>query len=205
MRTFTKFLDFCYLVRRNAIDEDTLNAIDAALQQFHAERKVFITAGVRPDGISLPRQHLLSHYHQLIKLFGAPNGLCSSITESKHIKAIKKPYRRSSKHKALGQMLLTNQRLDKLAALRVQLTAHGMLDGACSELQDRFARLEALVPSPQAPPTSHLTHGLVTISASDEDNDDEAVDGEQVQAEVVLAHCHGTSCWAHQFIYIWLI
>ncbi|KAG1813633.1 uncharacterized protein BJ212DRAFT_1447828 [Suillus subaureus] len=52
----------------------------------------------------------------LIQLFGAPNGLCSSITKSKYIKAVKKSWQHSSKHKALSQMLLTNQCLDKIAA-----------------------------------------------------------------------------------------
>ncbi|KAF8128403.1 hypothetical protein EV363DRAFT_1400566 [Boletus edulis] len=32
----------------------------------------------------------------MIRLFGAPNGLCLSIIESKHIKAIKEPYRQSN-------------------------------------------------------------------------------------------------------------
>jgi hypothetical protein len=79
--------------------------------------------------VSLPRQHSLIHYRRLIQMFGAPNGLCSSITESKHIKAVKKPWRRSSRNHALGQILLTNQRLDKLAAARVDFTARGMMQG----------------------------------------------------------------------------
>jgi hypothetical protein len=75
----------------------------------------------------------------MIHLFGAPNGLCSSITEAKHIKAVKEPWRRSSKHKALGQMLLTNQRLDKLAAIRVDFEARGMLTGTClSQVVSRY-------------------------------------------------------------------
>lgn len=83
-----------------------------------------------PD-FSLPRQHSLNHYFLMIRLFGAPNGLCSSITESKHIKAVKEPWRRSSRYKALGQMLLTNQRLDKIAAARSDFEARGMLQGSC--------------------------------------------------------------------------
>ncbi|KIJ58132.1 hypothetical protein HYDPIDRAFT_171393 [Hydnomerulius pinastri MD-312] len=59
--------------------------------------------------------------------FGAPNGLCSSITESRHITAVKRPWRRSNRYEALGQMLLTNQRLDKLSAARVQFADRGML------------------------------------------------------------------------------
>jgi hypothetical protein len=75
----------------------------------------------------LPRQHSLKHYCLLIQLFGAPNGLCSSITESKHIKAVKEPWRCSSRNEPLGQMLLTNQRLDKLAAAHADFQARGML------------------------------------------------------------------------------
>src|SRR5882724_4283094 len=72
---------------------------------------------------------ILTHYVQLIRVFGAPNGLCSLITESKHIKAVKEPWRHSNCFNALGQMLLTNQRLDKLAAAHVNFTHHGMLQG----------------------------------------------------------------------------
>ncbi|KAF9538821.1 hypothetical protein CPC08DRAFT_738828 [Agrocybe pediades] len=43
-----------------------------------------------------------------IPLFGSPNGLCSSITESKHIKAVKEPWRRSNRFNALSQMLCAN-------------------------------------------------------------------------------------------------
>ena len=38
---------------------------------------------IRPDVYSLPRQYSIVHYQYLIQEFGAPNGLCSSITESK--------------------------------------------------------------------------------------------------------------------------
>ncbi|KAH7903259.1 hypothetical protein BJ138DRAFT_981738, partial [Hygrophoropsis aurantiaca] len=83
VRAMSAFLDFCYLVRRGTIDEETLNAMDNALQRFHAERVIFADLGV-VQGFSLPRQHAMKHYRQLTQLFGAPNGLCSSITESKN-------------------------------------------------------------------------------------------------------------------------
>ncbi|KAG2362665.1 hypothetical protein BDR07DRAFT_1484501 [Suillus spraguei] len=67
----------------------------------------------------------------MIQLYGAPNGLCSSITESKHVKAVKEPQPHSSRYKALGQMLLTNQCLDKIAAARSDFEARGMLRGSC--------------------------------------------------------------------------
>ena len=62
----------------------------------------------------------------MIQAFGAPNGLCLSITE-----AVKKPYRQSSHYQALGQMLLINQCLNKLTASWVNFQRHGMLKGTC--------------------------------------------------------------------------
>ncbi|KAF8259589.1 hypothetical protein EI94DRAFT_1813094 [Lactarius quietus] len=122
-------INFCYLVRRNVIDEDTLTAIDHALHRFHDHREIFHDLGVSPEGFSFPRLHSMVHYSFLITQFGAPNGLCSSITKSKHIKTIKHTIRRSNGNKALGQMLVTNQQVDKLAAACVDFTSRGMLDG----------------------------------------------------------------------------
>ena len=84
-----------------------------------------------PKWFNLLRQHSLIHYSKNIRAFGAPNSLCSSITESKHIKAVKEPWRRSSRFEALSQMLLTNQRLGKLAASRVNFAERRMLQGTC--------------------------------------------------------------------------
>lgn len=131
VRTFRRFLDFCYLARRNVLDEKSLADMDDALKMFHEERTIFITTGVRDDPISLPRQHSMMHYTTNIRKFGAPNGLCTSITESKHIKAVKEPWRRSNRYNALSQMLVSNQRLDKLAAARVDFISRGMLRGTC--------------------------------------------------------------------------
>jgi hypothetical protein len=131
VKALQALVDFIYIARRDIIDSNSLNALDDALERFHMHRKIFQTSGVRPNGFNLPRQHSLIHYHKLIRAFGAPNGLCSSITESKHIKAVKEPWRRSNRFEALSQMLLTNQRLDKLAASRVDFAHRGMLRGTC--------------------------------------------------------------------------
>ncbi|KAL0059223.1 hypothetical protein AAF712_014031 [Marasmius tenuissimus] len=120
------FLDFCYLVRRNDFDEDTISEIQHTVERFHNHRQIFIELGIRDD-FSVPRMHSMIHYPYLILNFGAPNGVCSSITESRHITAVKKPWRRSNRHNALSQILLTNQRLDKLSAKRVELVERGLL------------------------------------------------------------------------------
>ena len=114
----------------NVLDTQSLAARQDALDRFHWYQEIFNMCGIC-SSFNLPRQHSLTHFIQMIQAFGAPNGLCSSITKSKHIKAVKKPYRRSSHYEALGQMLLTNQHLDKLAAARVDFQRHRMLNGTC--------------------------------------------------------------------------
>ncbi|KAF9522080.1 hypothetical protein CPB83DRAFT_777610, partial [Crepidotus variabilis] len=83
---FQAFCDFCYLIRRSVLDEKPLGQIDDALHKFHQYRDVFREAGE----------------------YAAPNGICPSITESKPVKALQKPWCRYNKFYALGQMLLTN-------------------------------------------------------------------------------------------------
>ena len=177
-------IDFCFLVRRSVIDEDALTQIQAALARFHQCREIFRELDVRPDGFSLPRQHSLIHYPFLITQFGAPNGLCSSITESKHIKAVKKPYRRSSRNKPLGQMLVTNQRLDKIAAARIDFSSRGMLSGP------NLSGFLANIPQP-APPD------IIRQPEARTDHDGEvdagAVDEPESLAEVTLAKTYGKS------------
>ena len=80
-----------------------------------------------PSSFSLPHQHAMVHYQQHIKNFGAPNRLCSSITESKHITAVKHPWHRSSHYNAIKQIMLTNQRMEKLATARIHFTLQGLL------------------------------------------------------------------------------
>ncbi|KAF8951994.1 hypothetical protein BDZ97DRAFT_1931423 [Flammula alnicola] len=159
VKCIAAFLDFCYLARRSDFDKVTLNSLDEALHRFHTYRKVFRSSGVRESGFSLPRQHSLVHYRINIQDFGAPNGLCSSITESRHITAVKKPWRRSNRYEALGQMLITNQRLDKLAAARADFVAREML------------------PPDRGPPPG----------AEDDDDDGGPTDDERIMADVQLA------------------
>ena len=131
IKTFNAFLDFCYIARKNILTEDTLTDLDTALERFHYYREIFRVSGVQPNRFSLPHQHSLKHYCRHIENFRAPNGLCSSITESKHIEAVKKPWQWSNRYKALKQMLVINMRNDKLAVARADFIARGMLHGTC--------------------------------------------------------------------------
>ncbi|KAI0706396.1 hypothetical protein C8Q76DRAFT_771056 [Earliella scabrosa] len=127
VRCIAVLLDFTYLARRSSHTAEDLENMTACLAEYHHLRQIFEDVGIRPDGFSLPRQHALVHYVRAIQLFGSPNGLCSSITESRHISAVKRPWRRSSRKAALQQILRNLTRLSKLAAFRVDLARRGML------------------------------------------------------------------------------
>ena len=55
VRALSAFLEFCYLVRQSQIDEDVLIKIDAAIEHYHIERKIFVDCGIRSN-FNLPRQ-----------------------------------------------------------------------------------------------------------------------------------------------------
>ena len=138
-------MEFCYISRKNVITETDLSTLEDALSRFYANREIIVTSGVREEFL-LPRQHSLTHYPHLIRHFGAPNGISSSITESQHIRAVKEPWRRSNRNEALGQILVTNQRLDQLAAARSDFAKRGMLDGSVSDFYHRREFLNSCGP-----------------------------------------------------------
>ncbi|KAH9170341.1 hypothetical protein EDB89DRAFT_2220723 [Lactarius sanguifluus] len=177
VKCVSAFLDFCYIARCNAISAEDLDNLQGALTRIHQYRDVFIRTGVRDD-ISLPRQHSLCHYLRSIRLFGSPNGLCSSITESKHIKAVKEPWRRSSRYRALVQMLRTLSRLDKMAAARRIFTRQGMMIGSTSSYTAMVLRGEQ--PQP-------LVDSTEDHNDDNEDHDLGPVSGPKVVSSIELA------------------
>ena len=122
-------IEFCTLVQRNVHNTATIKRLEELLNLYHQSRQIFIDSGIQQNDQSPPRQHCMIHYAKLIRAFGALNSLCSSITESRHIKAVEEPWQRSNRFHALEQMLKTNQHLDKLSAALVAFKSCGMLKG----------------------------------------------------------------------------
>jgi hypothetical protein len=170
------FLNVCYIARREDLDEASLNDLQYNVDRFHRLREVF-REDVRPEGFSLPRQHSIYHYKDHVMEFAVPGGICSSITESRHITAVKQPWRRSNRHNALSQMLTTNQRLDKIAGAHVDFIARGMLP---PDYEQPFA--------PQSKrPTASMANGRA---------DTEAVDGElQAVRQMGLLKSSSVQCF----------
>ncbi|KAK7019693.1 hypothetical protein VNI00_017993 [Paramarasmius palmivorus] len=161
VKAFSAFMDFCYIARRNALTPDDLRQLEAALAHFHEHQQIFKDLGIH-DTLSLPRQHALKHYPRSIRLFGSPNGLCSSITESKHIKAVKEPWRRSNRYNAMSQMTASLSRIDKLTAAHQAFHARGMLMGSTADYTAMIA--DGIIPPG--------TEEIVTEEGEAEENSD---------------------------------
>ncbi|KAH6869449.1 hypothetical protein BKA70DRAFT_1379649 [Coprinopsis sp. MPI-PUGE-AT-0042] len=133
VQCIASFLELCYIFRQNTISTTALRLATLELAKFHQLREFFVETGMR-SSCSLPRQHGLKHFLTSIPLFGSPNGLCSSITESRHITAVKEPWWQSSRYNALSQMLTIITRLDRLSAFRPMHTA--LVIGEMVNIQD---------------------------------------------------------------------
>ncbi|KAJ7909124.1 hypothetical protein B0H13DRAFT_2493854 [Mycena leptocephala] len=169
VKCVASFMDFCYLARRNSLNSDTIEELKGALTRFHHHRDIFIQTGVRID-ISLPRQHSLVHYVPSIHLFGSPNGLCSSITESKHIKAVKEPWRRSN--------AAHNMPTRQTCGAQEHIQKQGMMAGTALSYAEMVMRGEG----PEAPGPD--------AEADDEDDDGGDVPGPRSLSSVELAITH---------------
>ena len=90
------FLNFCYIVQHDIHDTQSLSVLQDALDCFHKHCKILQMSGIFSNEFNLPQSHVAVHYLQLIWEFSAPNGLCSSITELKHIKVVKEPWQQFS-------------------------------------------------------------------------------------------------------------
>jgi hypothetical protein len=215
VKAVSTLIDLCYLVQRNVIDETAVAQIQSMLDRFYHHREIFRDVGICPDGFSLPCQHSLRHYVFSITEFGAPNGLCSLITESKHIPAVKRTFRCSSRNKPLGQMLVSNQCINKIKAAHVAFNAHGMLKGPSSIVdivsglpssptnhEERSNKLGPQVMQRRQPaPARHAGPEHDTDSAFEdrERHDSRPEDGPKANAEISLAKMYGMCVCFHSF------
>ena len=176
VQSIATFMNACYIARRNTITAPALKHFHESVKRFHELRNIFIETGVR-DSISLPRQHALKHFYKSIHFFGSPNGLCSSITESKHIKAVKEPWRRSNRYRALIQMLRVIVRMEKLTALRRIFSDNGMLIGTTSSYMAGIASVQD---------SEDQNEALDTSDEEDEEGDGGPITGDPTSALFVV-------------------
>ncbi|THU81588.1 hypothetical protein K435DRAFT_614232, partial [Dendrothele bispora CBS 962.96] len=106
-------LDFLYLARCPIHNDNTLLLLEAALQDFHDNKSIFITLHAR-EHFHFPRLHSLAHYAQAIRYYGTTDNYSTETTERLHIDFAKDAYRASNKKDEYAQMTKWLERREKI-------------------------------------------------------------------------------------------
>lgn len=102
-------LDFIYIAQYQSHTDDTLLALQEALDGFHAGKEVFVELDCR-EHFNIPKFHSLTHYIATIKSLGSLDGLNSEHSERLHIDYAKKAYAASNRKDYTIQMTRWLQR-----------------------------------------------------------------------------------------------
>ncbi|KAL6299809.1 hypothetical protein BKA93DRAFT_888051 [Sparassis latifolia] len=96
VRATRSILNFLYLAQYPVHTEETLQALDASLMEYHANKYIFMDLGIR-DQFNIPKFHFLEHYARSIRLFGTTDNYNTESTERLHIDFAKDAYQRREK------------------------------------------------------------------------------------------------------------
>ena len=124
-RIVCALLDFIYLSQYPVHTTASLNAMGAALCQFHEDKDVVIELGVQ-EYFKLPKLHSLLHYTRSITLFGTADNYNTEQSERLHIDFTKKAYRASNfkdKSKQMTTWLERQEAVHRHAIVAVNLRA----------------------------------------------------------------------------------
>lgn len=139
-------LDFIYHAQFQAHTDTSLDAMQAALDTFHANKDVFITLGTRKH-FNIPKLHSMQHYLAMIKSHGALDGYNTETSERLHIDFAKHAYRASNKRDYVKQMAMWLQRQEAVFRFGLFLGWMGRLpaevevvDGADKDDEDEDDR-----------------------------------------------------------------
>jgi hypothetical protein len=91
VRAVHGLLDFLYLARYPVHTTETLDAMERALQLYHANHQVFVDLGIHND-FNFPKDHFLNHYRELIEFFRTTDNFNTEYTERLHIDLVKEAF-----------------------------------------------------------------------------------------------------------------
>ena len=139
LRTARAVVDFIFLASLQSHTTQTLEALSQALDQFHANKDVFVELEARvPGHFNIPKIHSMEHYVELIERFGSADGFNTESPEWLHIDYAKNAYRASNKKDYTRQMtnwLWRQEAVDRFS-LYLNWIANGSLPGNAGERQE---------------------------------------------------------------------
>ncbi|PCH34487.1 hypothetical protein WOLCODRAFT_61054 [Wolfiporia cocos MD-104 SS10] len=98
-------LDFVFTAQYPVHTTETLQSLEDALEQFHANKDIFIDLGIGHD-FKIPKLHCVSHWKRLIEWLGTPDNFNTEYTEHLHIDFAKKAYHASNCRDKFPQMTI---------------------------------------------------------------------------------------------------
>ncbi|KAJ7250083.1 hypothetical protein B0H12DRAFT_1234544 [Mycena haematopus] len=107
-------IDFIYFAQLQSHTTRTLDALQASLDAFYADKQVFVELNIR-EHFNIPKFHSLQHYVDAIRRLGSADGYNTESPERLHIDFAKKAYRASNRRDYTEQMALWLQRQEAVA------------------------------------------------------------------------------------------
>ncbi|KAH9009614.1 hypothetical protein EDB85DRAFT_2162501 [Lactarius pseudohatsudake] len=105
LRSVRAILDLLYLAQYPIHTDSTLILLSDSLSQFHANKEIFVTLGIRAN-FNIPKFHFLSHYIESIKYLGTTDNFNTEYTERLHINLAKDAYAATNRKDEYEQMTL---------------------------------------------------------------------------------------------------
>ncbi|KAG2128536.1 uncharacterized protein EDB93DRAFT_1256658 [Suillus bovinus] len=96
-------LDFLYFAQLPVHSNSSIDALQMALDEFHANKGVFEDLGIH-NNFNIPKLHFLQHYAELIELFGMTDNFNMEATERLHIDFGKHAYAATNHKDKFWQM-----------------------------------------------------------------------------------------------------
>jgi hypothetical protein len=113
VRAVRALLEFIYLAQYPVHCTTSLGRLDTALEQFHANKDIFIDLGAR-EHFSFPKLHVIQHYRLFIEDLGTTDNFNTEYTGRLHIDLAKNAYNATNKKDEFPQMTLWIERKEKM-------------------------------------------------------------------------------------------
>ncbi|KAJ3512046.1 hypothetical protein NMY22_g15452 [Coprinellus aureogranulatus] len=114
-------LDFIFLSQYPMHDDQTLQYMKDALDQFHKNKEYFITVNCHPT-LNIPKLHSLIHYVESIQFFGTTDNYNTEMFERLHIDFAKEGWRATNQRDEFPQMIRWLSRQEKMDMLARQIS-----------------------------------------------------------------------------------
>ncbi|KAG1771393.1 hypothetical protein EV702DRAFT_1181468 [Suillus placidus] len=117
---YRALLDFIYISQYPSHDKDSLGYLQAALEQYHANKHILIDLGIC-DHLNIPKLHSMHHYAECIRNFGTTDNYNTEMFERFHIDYAKEGWRATNFRDELLQMTQWLSHQEKVAMFETYL------------------------------------------------------------------------------------